>query len=66
MDSITLRFNVNVAKLQELGVDPTTSEGKAKLREFFLSYAEAGVGASHVNLPADHEDNEILGAFLEV
>jgi len=64
MDSITLNFNVNVSKLQEIGVDPTTSEGKATLKQFLLDYASDGVwaGESHKDKDRDHT---ILDAFLE-
>jgi hypothetical protein len=36
MDSITLSFNVDIARVQQLGIDPTTSEGKAALQRMFL------------------------------
>jgi len=65
MEPVTLSFNMDIAALQELGVDPTTSEGKAQLKEFLLSYANEGVGASHVNLPEDHEDHKILAALQQ-
>jgi hypothetical protein len=36
MDGINLTFNANIANLQRLGLDPTTSEGKEKLIQLFL------------------------------
>ena len=36
MESVTLRFNYDPKLLKEAGIDPTTSEGKARLRELFI------------------------------
>lgn len=41
MNTVTLNFNVDISKLQELGVDPTTSEGKERLRTLFLEGLDA-------------------------
>lgn len=43
MDGINLTFNVNIANLQRLGLDPTTSEGKAKLIQLFLKSIECAL-----------------------
>jgi hypothetical protein len=53
MDGIALSFNVDVAKLQQLGVDPTTSEGKAWLQRMFLGGLEAALDQSVGDDPDD-------------
>lgn len=41
-DPITVTFNVDIEKLKQLGVDPTTSEGKARIRGLFLEALDVG------------------------
>lgn len=36
MEGVAINFNMDVAELQELGVDVTTSEGKAYVQQMFL------------------------------
>jgi len=36
LEGISISFNVDVAALQKLGIDPTTSEGKAALKEVII------------------------------
>jgi hypothetical protein len=55
MEGINLIFNVDVAKLQQLGVDPTTSEGKAWFVQMFLD----GLSASLDQSPGDEPDDEL-------
>lgn len=43
MDPITLIFNVDIAALQKLGVDPTTSEGKAELHALLIECLNDGL-----------------------
>lgn len=50
LEGISLTFNVDVAALQELGLDPTTSEGKLELRTFVvqaLNNANIGEGMAY-------------------
>lgn len=43
MDPITLSFNVDLAKLRSLGIDPATSEGKQALRAIIIACLNDGV-----------------------
>ena len=36
MESVMITFNYDPKLLKEAGIDPSTSEGKARLRELFL------------------------------
>jgi len=43
MDGVTISFNMNVQELQELGVDVTTSEGKAEMKQLILEAVRHGI-----------------------
>jgi hypothetical protein len=63
MDGISLTFNADVAKLQQLGLDPTTSEGKQKLVTLFLEAID--IGCQSAAEEWSEEESEILQEFLK-
>lgn len=59
MEGIDLRFNADVEKLRQLGIDPTTSEGKATLQQFLLrALWDASLGKY------EGRDAEVAGILL--
>jgi len=66
MEGIDLRFNVDVEKLRLLGVDPTTSEGKAWLQQMFLDGLSATLDQSVGDEPDDEAQlDTIQREFLQ-
>lgn len=67
MDGISLVFNVDVAKLQQLGVDPTTSEGKQKLKTLFLHALDIALEIQALEERSEWSEgeSEIMQEFLK-
>lgn len=63
MDAVTLNFNVDIGKLRELGIDPTTSEGKLRLRQMFLDGLGHALDASVGDDPDEMQWDEIMELF---
>jgi hypothetical protein len=61
MDGINLTFSANIANLQRLGLDPTTSEGKAKLIGLLLRSIEWTLATT---APFRDHEEDILREFL--
>jgi len=45
MDGVLINFNMYIAQLLELGVDVTTSEGKAEMKQLILDAMRSGMCA---------------------
>ena len=64
LDGISISFNVDVAALQKLGIDPTTSEGKAVLRGVIIDSLQDQLDVSPRNQDTVELDG-ICEAFLQ-
>ena len=62
MDGVTISFNMNVQELQELGVDVTTSEGKAEMKQLILEAVRSGMCAE-TGGPTKDEVQKLNGLF---
>lgn len=60
LEAINISFNVDVAELQTLGIDPTTSEGKAQLQRMFLDGLSAALSASVGDEPDDEVQTDLV------
>lgn len=65
--TVQLYFSVNEDELRELGIDPETSEGKAKLKQVLLDAADVVVNGDLNVLPyhMTNADREIAGKLLQ-
>ena len=64
LEGISITFNVDVAELQTLDIDPTTSEGKATLRATIIDALQDLLDASPRNQDTVELDG-ICKAFLK-
>lgn len=55
MEGVTINFNMDTAKLLKLGVDVTTSEGKAQMRQLILRAAHDGLHVERGGLEGEEE-----------
>jgi hypothetical protein len=62
MEGVEISFNVDVEMCREVGVDPTTSEGKARIRRLVLEALERHGEQREEKL--DDVDAALVEAFL--